>query len=571
LLIPVYNEWINSGINDIEIVFVTVDFDEVTFDEVYGGMPWLALPFEELEDKSTKIVRRIQLDDEFFIPQLAFMTPDGVVVHSNGVKSITKFGRRAYPFSPEQLTLLDQECLEEQNAALLALSPSINALVEGIIADEDSRKVGDSSAVMSTCEACGATTVSYGAATEGKRKCLGCKKVLKVTPRVETGPVRPKILCLALGVPGTDYYGVFQPHPSVKKLVECLKSLQETSPGQCIARYIEWENEGEQGHLICAHGIPNMPPEIVTPEFRRLLTVINSGNIIPPAILVLGIKDDGSVELLQLNAVDIILNQGLKAYPWSKAKVDALEQEKNDRISNLKTKAPQLDFLRSPGRDFLVRGSGAQAMNEDIDYVAEDNDIIALYFGATWCRMCAVSFVQSERTASVEMTLISLQQFIELLKEYYENIRQMGRGFELILISSDYTQQQFDLHTSLLPGLNLPFSERQLKSDLLTMFDIKLLPTLVMINAKDGTFLTRKGVHAVVALKVANFDAWPYDEEKMNNINEVVKHSMDDNRGSFVFISSRSNYDNAASQISSLQKKKPRKRNKKKSSGVRRE
>jgi len=50
-LAEVYNNMKSSGKDDFEFIFVSSDRDEESFNEYFGEMPWLALPFANREEK----------------------------------------------------------------------------------------------------------------------------------------------------------------------------------------------------------------------------------------------------------------------------------------------------------------------------------------------------------------------------------------------------------------------------------------------------------------------------------------------------------------------------------------
>lgn len=47
MLAELYNEAKDSGENELEIIFVSSDHDQSSFDGYFGSMPWIAIPFEE--------------------------------------------------------------------------------------------------------------------------------------------------------------------------------------------------------------------------------------------------------------------------------------------------------------------------------------------------------------------------------------------------------------------------------------------------------------------------------------------------------------------------------------------
>jgi len=80
-LVELYNTMKASGRNDFEFIFVSSDEDQGSFDEYYGEMPWLALPYENRNAKDV-------LSSMFEVSGI----PSLVVVDAEG-KTITKSAR----------------------------------------------------------------------------------------------------------------------------------------------------------------------------------------------------------------------------------------------------------------------------------------------------------------------------------------------------------------------------------------------------------------------------------------------------------------------------------------------
>ncbi|KDP26595.1 hypothetical protein JCGZ_17753 [Jatropha curcas] len=99
-LVEVYGKLKEKGEN-FEVVFISLDDDEETFQQSLGGMPWLSLPFK---DKCCeKLVRYFELST---VPTLVVIGPDGKTLHSNVAEAIEEHGVQAYPFTPERFAEL---------------------------------------------------------------------------------------------------------------------------------------------------------------------------------------------------------------------------------------------------------------------------------------------------------------------------------------------------------------------------------------------------------------------------------------------------------------------------------
>jgi hypothetical protein len=70
----------STGQDVFEIVFASSDYDEQSFDEYYGEMPWLSIPFKSREAQK-KLSERFSVRG---IPALVFISSDGSVISTDG-------------------------------------------------------------------------------------------------------------------------------------------------------------------------------------------------------------------------------------------------------------------------------------------------------------------------------------------------------------------------------------------------------------------------------------------------------------------------------------------------------
>ncbi|XP_068638611.1 probable nucleoredoxin 2 [Aristolochia californica] len=111
-----------------EIVFVSSDEDQKSFDEYYATMPWLAIPFSDLLSKKS-LTQRFQIEG---IPSLIILDPCGNPIQTDGVDLIYRYGCQAFPFTSECLSKLkDEERAKHASQTIekLLLSDSRNYVV----------------------------------------------------------------------------------------------------------------------------------------------------------------------------------------------------------------------------------------------------------------------------------------------------------------------------------------------------------------------------------------------------------------------------------------------------------
>lgn len=120
LLIGIYEE-LKTNNPHFEIVYVSSDEDLDAFNEFYKNMPWLAIPFYDLETKKS-LNRKYEVEG---IPCLIMLQPskvDDATTLRHGVELIYRYGVQAYPFSNERLMELHEaEREKRENQTLINL------------------------------------------------------------------------------------------------------------------------------------------------------------------------------------------------------------------------------------------------------------------------------------------------------------------------------------------------------------------------------------------------------------------------------------------------------------------
>lgn len=107
-LVDAYQEIKEKG-NALEVVFISSDKDQASFDEFFGGMPWLALPFGDSRKKF--LSRKFKVTG---IPKLVAIGSSGQTSTTEARDLVLQYGARAYPFTEEKIQ--DIEAEEEETA-----------------------------------------------------------------------------------------------------------------------------------------------------------------------------------------------------------------------------------------------------------------------------------------------------------------------------------------------------------------------------------------------------------------------------------------------------------------------
>ena len=101
---------------------------------------------------------------------------------------------------------------------------------------------------------------------------------------------------------------------------------------------------------------------------------------------------------------------------------------------------------------------------------------IGLYFSAHWCGPC--------------------RQFTPKLKELYAELVAAGKPFEIIFVSSDRSQAEFDEYYGEMPWLAVPHADVKRRSALSEFFEVEGIPSFAMI-APDLSVINRSARGAV--------------------------------------------------------------------------
>jgi nucleoredoxin len=102
-LIEAYHK-IKAKDDAFEVIFISSDRDQASFDEFFSGMPWLALPFGDPRKASLSRTFKV-----LGIPMLVAIGPSGRTVTKEARDLIMSHGANAYPFTEEQVKKIEAE------------------------------------------------------------------------------------------------------------------------------------------------------------------------------------------------------------------------------------------------------------------------------------------------------------------------------------------------------------------------------------------------------------------------------------------------------------------------------
>jgi nucleoredoxin len=119
------------------------------------------------------------------------------------------------------------------------------------------------------------------------------------------------------------------------------------------------------------------------------------------------------------------------------------------------------------------------------DEALKNVKLIGIYFSAHWCPPC--------------------RGFTPKLAEFYNNVNENGKVFEVIFVSSDQDQRQFEEYFKEMPWLAIDFKDSR-RADIKKAHSVTGIPNLVILKP-DGKKLDVNARQDVVG-GAQNFDNW---------------------------------------------------------------
>ncbi|XP_054793798.1 probable nucleoredoxin 1 [Prosopis cineraria] len=100
-LIKAYHK-IKAKHKALEVVFISSDRDQASFDNFFARMPWLALPFNDT--RKSLLSRQFKM---YGIPMLVAIGPSGQTITKEARDPVLLYGAEAYPFTEERVKELE--------------------------------------------------------------------------------------------------------------------------------------------------------------------------------------------------------------------------------------------------------------------------------------------------------------------------------------------------------------------------------------------------------------------------------------------------------------------------------
>ncbi|CAK7346124.1 unnamed protein product [Dovyalis caffra] len=208
-----------------------------------------------------------------------------------------------------------------------------------------------------------------------------------------------------------------------------------------------------------------------------------------PCLVILQPKDNKDEPALH-DGVEMLYRFGIQAFPFTKERLEELkleEKEKHERqtLTNL---------LTNHDRDHLL----GHPAPKQVPVASLVGKTVGLYFSSQWC-LPGGKFTPK---------LISIYQKIKQMLEHKGNDED---DFEIVFVSSDRDQAEFDSYFGSMPWLALPFGDPTNKN-LAKHFDVKGIPSLVILGP-DGKTVTKHGRNLI---NLYQENAYPFTEAQID-------------------------------------------------------
>lgn len=110
--------------------------------------------------------------------------------------------------------------------------------------------------------------------------------------------------------------------------------------------------------------------------------------------------------------------------------------------------------------------------NTKINLKEINKKVIGLYFSASWCPPC--------------------KKFTPILSTFYEDLVEYYDDIEIIYISSDKDQEEFNTYWENMPFPALIYENRKDKEELTKLYNIGKIPSLIFLNI-NGDIIINNG------------------------------------------------------------------------------
>ncbi|XP_078156041.1 uncharacterized protein LOC144551804 [Carex rostrata] len=534
-LIEEYNKIKSKYSDAFEIVFVSSDRDQDSYDNFYSSMPWLALPLEDPRKSFLKKIFKIR-----GIPSLVAIGPSGKTVSKDVKMLLTLHGANAYPFTEERIKELEDEIENMAKGWPEKIKHELHVEHELVLTKRRSyccdgcEGLGASwSYWCSECDfdlhpACalkkanGEENNGHEAAKEGyvcdgdvchKVECLLRNKNMREREKAGNGGKTYDIISLLSGnerdylvrnnghqVKIEDlkeqtlglYFSASWCPPCrgfTPKLTEMYHDLlSQSKPLEVI--FISRDKD-EESFTSYFSKMPWLAVPFSDSEVRQKLEKTFKIMGIPTLAII-----DANGNFLTDDAFEFVTEHGSYAYPFTVEKLSEL----NEIIEARKRNQTIQSILVSEERDYVVSGRGDKIPVSELE-----GKYVGLYFAGSGDSAC--------------------EEFTPILSQLHEKLKQHGESFEIVTILLDRDKSSYNETIAKLPFLGIPFEEKSIEK-LSWYFELSSIPTLVMIGT-DGKTLKVNCADIIEEHGVEAWEGFPFSQDKMAILGEKARVKLE--------------------------------------------
>jgi nucleoredoxin len=126
----------------------------------------------------------------------------------------------------------------------------------------------------------------------------------------------------------------------------------------------------------------------------------------------------------------------------------------------------------------ILKKEGENIVEANTQETLESADLVGLYFSAHWCPPC--------------------KMFTPMLANYYAMMESQGKRFEVVFVSSDRSESQFNEYYGEMPWCSIPFSNSSARAMLGASFNVQGIPSLILLGP-DGSVYSQDGREVVMS------------------------------------------------------------------------
>jgi len=156
-----------------------------------------------------------------------------------------------------------------------------------------------------------------------------------------------------------------------------------------------------------------------------------------------------------------------------KARTNHVEYKENVEDVKEDVKEEVSEVVKLFGDEILTK-NGKMASKD-----LREKDVVGVYFSAHWCPPC--------------------RAFTPRLAERYKSLTEKGKSIEIVFVSSDRSQGDFEGYYKDMPWAALPFAQRDVKAKLSSKFDVQGIPRLLLLDPKTGKVTNPRANQDVVS------------------------------------------------------------------------